>query len=200
MRLFWGVDLFKDYEEWFLQTVKAAYLNDQLNWIIKVHPANLVKDRRDGVKSDPSEITALREHLGDMPDHVAVIPADSDVTTLSLFGATDYCLTVRGTVGIEAALMGNAVLTAGTGRYDRHGFTYDFDSKEDFLEALEALHDLDLPSDEMQEKAARFGYGIFLCRPVNLKVFDLRFKQDDIATLQSDVKAQSLGIRLKLLN
>jgi hypothetical protein len=45
----------------------------------------------------------------------------------------DYCLTVHGTAGIEAARLGITVLTTGTGRYDRRGFTSDSDSREEYL-------------------------------------------------------------------
>ncbi len=189
---FWGEDLFRDYEDWFVQTVKAACLNDKLNWLIKVHPANLVKDRRDGVTSDPSEVIALREQIGELPDHVKVIPADADITTLSLFRATDYCLTVRGTVGIEAAMLGKTVLTAGTGRYDRHGFTHDFDHRNDYLAALAQLHEIKDPEEAVRDKAARFGYGIFLCRPLSLTVFDLHFEQDEMASMSANIKVESV--------
>ena len=189
---FWGEDLFRDYEEWFVQTVQEACRNDRLNWVIKVHPANVIKDRRDGVSSEPSEVLALRERVGSLPSHVKVIPAEAEVTTLSLFGAMDYCLTVRGTVGIEAALLGKVVLTAGTGRYDRHGFTLDFDTKEDYLACLARLEEVPLASVRMQVLAERFGYGIFLCRPLHLKVFNMSFRQDATASLDAGCTARTV--------
>src|SRR5690606_9849003 len=35
-----GVDLFRDYEEWLVETVRAACANDRVNWVIKIHPAH----------------------------------------------------------------------------------------------------------------------------------------------------------------
>lgn len=189
---FWGEDLFRDYEDWFVETVRAACANNRLNWLIKVHPANLVKDRRDGVSGEPSEVIALRNRIGQLPDHVKVIPADTEITTLSLFEVVDYCLTVRGTVGMEAALLGRNVLTAGTGRYDRHGFTMDFDSREAYLAQLSRLEELPPPTPAMRELAERYSYGVFLCRPVRLLCFDLRFSQDATATLVAGCRARSV--------
>lgn len=189
---FWGEDLFRDYEEWFVETVKAACRNDRLNWIIKVHPANVIKDRRDGVSTIPSEVLALRERVGPLPSHVKVIPAEAEITTLSLFGAMDYCLTVRGTVGIEAALLGKVVLTAGTGRYDRHGFTLDFDTPEAYLACLARLEEVPPVSAQMRELAERFGYGVFLCRPLRLEVFNMSFRQDATASLNVGCTAQTV--------
>lgn len=189
---FWGEDLFRDYEEWFVQTVLAACRNDRLNWVIKVHPANVIKDRRDGVFTEPSEVLALRERVGPLPSHVKVISAEAEVTTLSLFGVMDYCLTVRGTVGIEAALLGKVVLTAGTGRYDRHGFTLDFDAPEAYLACLARLEEVPPASAQVRELAERFGYGVFLCRPLRLEVFNMRFRQDVTASLDVGCTARTV--------
>lgn len=188
---FWGEDLFRDYEDWFVQTVRAACANDRLNWLIKVHPANLIKDRRDGISGEPSEILALRRHIGELPAHVRVIAADTDITTLSLFEVTDYCLTVRGTVGMEAALLGKNVLTAGTGRYDRHGFTTDFNSRDEYLARLSTLQELEPPTRQMRERAERYSYGVFLCRPVRLQCFSINFAKDADATLISGCAAKT---------
>jgi len=43
--LFYGNDLFDNYGHWFVETVKAAAANPNLNWLIKLHPANLWKTR-----------------------------------------------------------------------------------------------------------------------------------------------------------
>ena len=126
---FWGEVLFDNYEQWFREVLKIANQNSNLNWIIKVHPANIVKDARDGSNAEHSEVTVLKEVLGGMPEHICLIEASSNVSTLSLFSVMDYCLTVRGTIGIEAAYRGIPVLTAGTGRYDRRGFTIDFNDR-----------------------------------------------------------------------
>jgi hypothetical protein len=77
----------------------------------------------------------------------------------------DYCLTVRGTVGIEAAALGIRTLTAGTGRYDRHGFTKDFETTENYLRQIRMLHELPPPTKEEIERALRYAYGVFLLRP-----------------------------------
>src|SRR5262249_51259138 len=54
--LFYGEDLFADYGEWFVETVRAAAANPHLNWLIKLHPANLWKRARDGVEGEFAEL------------------------------------------------------------------------------------------------------------------------------------------------
>ena len=57
--MFFGRDLFADQEEWFVETVRAACANDAVNWIVKLHPANVWKRRRDHVSGE------LDEHVAD---------------------------------------------------------------------------------------------------------------------------------------
>lgn len=194
---FWGEDLFENYEDWFLQTVRAACRNDQVNWIIKVHPANLVKNRRDGVASEHSEIAAIRKAIGKLPQHVQIMPAETEVSTLSLFGMIDCCITVRGTVGIEAACFGVPVLTAGTGRYDHLGFTIDSESREEYLHRLASVHQIRPLDPAKTELALRYAWGVLLARPAKLQMFRMRYLPNETADLEVDFqveKAEDLGV------
>lgn len=179
-----GRDLFRNYEEAFAETVRAACRNPRVRWVIRVHPANLVKDRRDGVRGRSAELDTLRV-LGPLPPHVTLLGPESDISTYALYAIMDYALTVRGTVGIEAAAFGIPVLTAGTGRYDRRGFTVDSDSREDYLERLARIDELPPLSAAQRELAERFAYGVFVARPWRLHSVQLEFQRDALATLHT---------------
>lgn len=181
---FWGKDLFKDYYDWFVNVLKIAAKNTRLNWIIKIHPANIVKAKRDNYRGGHRELVAIYEILGEIPSHIKIISPESDINTFSLFRLMDYCLTVRGTVGIEASAFGITTLTAGTGRYDRLGFTYDFDSKEDCLKCIASLQDIPAMTEETVELARRFAYGIFILRPIQLDLLEHGYNQDEKGTMR----------------
>ncbi|MDR4473460.1 MAG: hypothetical protein MRJ92_12725 [Nitrospira sp.] len=185
--LFYGTDLFESYEEWFIETMKAACANRQVNWVVKIHPANLVKNARDGVGAEPSELVALRSLGAVVPSHVRIIQPDSRMSTLSLYSVMDYCVTVRGTVGIEAASFGIPVFTAGTGRYDRRGFTIDSDTRSQYLDRLRRIHETPPMSADQRDLAERFAYGIFLARPFSLRTVTMEFQRDAKVSLQSTV-------------
>lgn len=180
----WGEDLFDDYYDWFVSVLKVAAKNKNLNWIIKIHPANVVKAKRDNYKGVHKELAAVYETLGILPEHIKVIPPESDINTFSLFSLMDYCLTVRGTIGIEASMMGINTITAGTGRYDRLGFTHDFNSKEEYLYFIRNLHDVPPMNEKAIELARRFAYGIFVLRPIHLDLLDLRYNQDEKGSMK----------------
>ena len=120
---FYGDNLFDDYEQWLVETVRAAIANPRLNWIVKVHPVNVWRARMDGAEPVQLEAQTLDRHFGALPDHVKLMPADTPINTFSLFDVADYGLTVRGTIGMELPCFGIPVVTAGTGRYSGRGFT-----------------------------------------------------------------------------
>jgi len=184
---FYGTDLFGSYEEWFIETIKVACENANVNWIVKIHPANIVKNVRDGVDSEPSEVTAIRSLGRELPPHVRIIQPDSRISTLSLYSVMDYCVTVRGTVGIEAASFGIPVLTAGTGRYDRLGFTIDSQTKVQYLDRLARIHESPALLPEQRDLAERFAYGIFVLRPCRLHSVALEYQRDGKASLRTRV-------------
>ena len=186
---FWGKDLFRTYEEWFVETVRAACANDRLNWIIKIHPANTIKNARHGIQGEPSELIALRRYMGQLPPHLFIIPPESDINTFSLFDLMDCCVTVRGTVGMEAASFGVPVLTAGTGRYDRKGFTIDPESRQQYLERLAGIHEIPPLSPQQLVLAERFAYSVFVLRPLRLTTVTMEYRQDARATSETRINA-----------
>lgn len=180
---FYGTDLFEDYYDWYVNVLKIAAENKKLNWIVKIHPGNIVKARRDNYKGAHRELTSIKETLGKVPDHIKIIPPESNINTYSLFALMDYCLTVRGTIGIEAAAYGINTLTAGTGRYDKLGFTYDFDDKETYRGQIANLHELPPMNRGMIELARRYAYGIFILRPIRLDLLEHGYNNDPKATM-----------------
>ena len=186
-----GRDLFRSYEECFVETVNAAARNNRVNWLIKVHPANVVKNVRDGYRGEPAELQSLRRQMRSLPPHIHLIPADSELNTYSLFNVMDYCLTVRGTIGVEAASFGIPVLTAGTGRYDRRGFTIDFETREAYLDRVAHIEELPALSAAQRELAQRFAYGVFILRPLMLRTVAIEFRRDAHATLRTRLAIRS---------
>jgi hypothetical protein len=188
---FWGTDLFENYEEWFVETVKAACKNTAVNWVVKVHPANIVKNYRDGVNTEHSELSAIRQAIGELPPHVKMLEADTEISTLSLFKAIDACVTVRGTTGIEAACFGIPVLTAGTGRYDRLGFTLDSNNREEFLARLDDVQNISRLTPAQNELALKHALGVLIRRPVSLQMFHMHYRNTKTADLEIDFQVRS---------
>ncbi len=173
--LFYGKDLFEDYGEWFAETAKAVCLNTNLNWLIKMHPANLWKRQRDAVTKEYSEVKLIEEHIGKLPDHVKLIYPDTKISTMTLLEIANYAITVRGTISTEAPCLGVTTLTAGTGRCDKFGFTVDSDSREEYLDKLSNITDHPKITDNQIKLARKHAYLAFCERPWVMKSCRTKF-------------------------
>ena len=177
--LFYGDDLFEDAGEWFVETIRAACTNTKMNWLIKVHPANIWKRNYENVTQEYAENVLIKKYIGVLPPHVKLIAATDNVSTFSLFQLIDYGVTVRGTSGMELACFGKTCVTAGTGRYSGLGFTLDSDNREQYLKRLAELH-LQTPMREMAIKRAKWhAYAAFMLRPWSMLSAKANFLYSD---------------------
>jgi hypothetical protein len=169
--MFYGDDLFADQEEWFVETVRAAVENARVNWIVKLHPANVWKLRREGLEGELDEERAIAREIGPLPDHVAVLRPESEISTRSVFEAADYGITIRGSVGFELPCLGIPALTAGTGFYSGRGFTVDSTNRQEYLEQLRHIEEIPPPTAQQVELARRHAYALFRLRPLRFSSF-----------------------------
>jgi hypothetical protein len=178
---FYGESLFDDYEEWLVETVRAAIANPELNWVVKVHPVNVWRSSMDGKELAQLEAQTLRSHFGTLPEHVKVMAADTEVNTFSLFEVADYGLTVRGTIGMELPCFGIPVVTAGTGRYSGRGFTIDPATRADYMALLARLQDLPRLDAGAIRRARLHYHGAIHLRPVPMRSFTFDYHADNRA-------------------
>jgi hypothetical protein len=170
---FYGEGLFENYEQWLLQTVTAACRNPRVNWVIKLHPDLVWKLKYEGYTGELRDILAIRSSVGELPEYVKLVTPDTDISSYSFFQITDYCLTVRGTIGIEMACHGVPVITAGTGRYSGLGFTIESATSLEYLDRLADIQNILPPSAKQTELARRFAYALFKQRPWPMRSFEM---------------------------
>jgi hypothetical protein len=169
--MFYGDDLFADQEAWFVETLRAAAANERVNWIVKLHPANVWKLRREGLDGELDEERAIAEEIGELPPHVVLLRPESEISTRSVFECADYGITIRGSVGFELPCLGVPVLTAGTGFYSGRGFTVDSGSRDEYLARLRRIEEIPAPTPEQVELARRHAYALFRLRPLRFSSF-----------------------------
>ncbi len=184
---FFGENLFPDYETWLIETVRVACKNTAVNWVIKLHPDYVWKMQQMGPHASPRDVLALEGEFGTLPPHIHVVAPDTDISTHAFFPITDYCITVRGTIGIEAPCFGIPVFTAGTGRYSGLGFTNDSRTREEYLEKL--LHIQDVPALTSAETTLgrKHAWGLFHCRPLQFTTCEIVSKTRKTGFLDHDV-------------
>jgi hypothetical protein len=169
--LFYGDDLFEDQETWLVETVKAACANPHANWVVKLHPANMYKARA----GESNDEAAIREAVGPLPPHVRLLHPHTDINTFSLFAVADSGITIRGTIGMELPCFGIPVLTAGTGRYSGMGFTVDSSTREEYLDRLARIHELEPLDSDTTLLARRHASALFRRRPLSFSSYRASF-------------------------
>lgn len=191
---FFGDNLFVDYEQWLVETVRVAVKNTNVNWLIKLHPDYVWKVKQLGPSAAARDAIAIQAGIGQLPPHIRIVPPEIDISTYSFFAFTDYCITVRGTIGIEAPCFGIPVFTAGTGRYSGLGFTNDSSTREEYLQKMATIHTFPALSESETSLARRHAYALFQCRT-------LPFTSCEIApTKKSGSIAQDAILRVRTLD
>ena len=184
---FFGTDLFKDYATWLIETVREAVANDQVEWFIKVHPSNIWRGEMASMLGGRYEEERLiEEHIGTLPSHVHIVPANSHISPLAWMQLADFGITVRGTSGLEMTALGRTVITAGTGRYEGRGFTCDPKTQDAYRDLLRRLPDIPRITPAQTELAQRYAHGIFILKPFTLSTLEPKLRAGRKEVVASD--------------
>jgi hypothetical protein len=176
---FYGENLYLDYQRWFVETIRMANKNTAVNWLIKLHPVNVWRLEADGVSNERySEIVALEQAGIELAPHVHLLLPDTNISTWSLFQLGDYCVTVRGTVGIEMAAQGKRVITAGSGHYSNRGFTTTPRTIAEYEEMILNIEKLPPASVDERRHALRYAYWQLWKKPFNFGTFSIEYSSD----------------------
>lgn len=142
-----GEMLFKDYYDWFVQTLEFAGKKTNVNWIFKEHPTAALHPTRD---------ISLKDHFRKCPDHITFLDRDSSFNSKSLLHICDAVITVAGTCGIEfAAAAAIPSLLVGPTFYSGFGFTLEPKTKAEYFEILGDIEHLNRLNESQQNTARR---------------------------------------------
>lgn len=157
---------FRDFDEWMVETVKTIIDVPDVQWLIKIHPAEKFTDTYEGVEK------LIMDNFPNLPKYVKVIPADTDINTYSIFNIITGGISCLGTVGLELAAMGKPVITAADAYYSGKGFTYDGFSPDEYKSYLRKTPEISpFLTPEQKEKARKFAYSYFIQRQIPLRMF-----------------------------
>ncbi len=170
----YGKDLFGNYYLWFTSLLKYMDKSnaDDKFWIIKMHPDLIFKSQK--YRFNSFMLKNKLKRLSQKFKNIHIIWPDETISTFQLLDLIDICLTCRGTIGIEFALMGGKTITAGTGRYADRGFTIDPKTIDEYFNLLTSTQNdskLDYISLTLAQNYAKV---IFLALPFRFinSIFD----------------------------
>ena len=152
--------LYESFDQWMKDTVNVIKDIPDVQWIIKVHPAESWDNPESGVEF------LIKKYFPNLPEHIRVFPAEENINPLDFFNMVDGGVTVYGTSGLELALHGKPVILAGDAHYGKKGFTYDANSKEHFLELLNQVAHIPSLSEDQIALARKYAHCYFMQRQI----------------------------------
>ena len=169
--------------DWLLETVRHFANNADAQLVVRIHPGEIV-----GAGHPSAEI--VESALPMLPDHVSVVPPDSELNTYDLIEIADLGLVYTSTVGMEMVTQGVPVIIAGETHYRNRGFTHDPDTLEEYFHTIDQV--LASDSEVNQPLANRYAYRFFFDYPFEFPWHLLEFWDDIQARPVEDV-VQSEG-------
>jgi hypothetical protein len=147
--------LYKNFDIWILETIKLAMKAPEINWKIKLHPAEIASGGRHGVGE------LISTNFPKLPQNIEII-THNDSNTLDLLKQSSGVITCYGTSGLEAATFGIPTILAGEAYYGLKGFTLDPQTIEEYESLLLSIGQISKLDDTQKELAKKFAYLVWI--------------------------------------
>ena len=142
-----GEMIFRDYYDWFVQTLNFSKTRSNVNWIFKEHPTAALY---------PTVDISVSDHFADCPEHIVFLGADSSFNSKSLLYTADAVVTVCGTAGVEfAAAKAIPTVLGGRTSYSGFGFTIEPKTKTEYFDILSNIAGIDRLTQQQQDIARK---------------------------------------------
>jgi len=154
--------------EWLVETMKAIIDNSNVQWLVKIHPAEKTTETVQGAED------TIRQNFQQLPPNMKIIPPDTKVNTYDIFTVIDGGVTCLGnTTGLELSMLGKPMIIAGESLYAKRGFSYDGLTRAKYLDFLKRVPDILPLSKEQQDDAYKLAYSYFIQRQIPLRMFNV---------------------------
>jgi len=155
---------YSNFDDWIVETIKLIIPQTDVNWLVKIHPAEANYNPNSGVEK------LIEQRFPSLPEHIRVVSAREDISPLELFQVVNGGITAFGTSGLELLLLGKPVILAGEAYYGSKGFTYDGNTLEKYEEFVRKAASLPVLDHDQLLLARKFAYCYFIRRQVPIPV------------------------------
>jgi hypothetical protein len=145
---------FESVEDWIRVSVHKMIENEDVNWLIRIHPAEKIHNSGDFVKK-------IMGDFSDLPPHVKFLDPYASLNSWSLYEQIDFGITLFGTVGVELPALGKNIICCGRSHFSGKGFTYDSKDVSSYLSLLGTAGIIETMNAEKVALARRYAYLYF---------------------------------------
>lgn len=172
---------YTDFYSWLDDTITVGSNLDDVEFILKSHPAEEIRGTNESVAD------WLNENYNPLPDNFTFIPADTDVDTYQLLNQLDAGIVFASTVGLEMAYDRIPIIIGGYPPYHDVGLGFTPETKPEYKRLIKNIATLEC-TDEMQRQAIKFSYVLFQCRNIKLPYYhELKTTQTSISIEHDEI-------------
>jgi len=141
--LTYGEMLFHSFEEWLKVTYEAAVLTTDVDWIFRVHPAEVKVD----LSSEVNTLLLLQSlEQQYQPAHIRIMGGGVDVKVVDMIPYLHAGVTALGTVAFELPSYTIPCVVATKKGYAKYDFSVSENSKDGYVDILRTIVSLSQPS------------------------------------------------------
>lgn len=179
-KLHYKSNAFESMFDWISETINFYSSKKDTELIIRVHPAEITGD----VPSRQKVQDELKNIFKILPENVKIIPPSSSASTYTMLEKSNLVLIYNTKTGIEAAAMGKKVVVAGEAWIRNKGFSWDAESKENYLSILNSIDMNENLDHEKKERALKYAYHIFFRRMIEISSIKINYLKNNKFTTE----------------
>lgn len=161
-------NFFKNILEWLFFTVDYFINNQNLQLIIRVHPAevDISKPSKQRVSDE------LFKKYGKLPSNIFIVNSNENYNTYKILDKCDNILIYGSRLGIEMSALGKMVIVAGEGFIRNKNIAIDIVSKKHYKKTLENLPLENLMVNDRLLRAKKYAYHFFIRKMIPINVIE----------------------------
>lgn len=163
-QLHYPANAFPDMLDWLLQTIQYFRGREDLQLLVRVHPAEI----RGSVPSRQPVVAEIKKAFQVLPPNVFIIPPESAISTYAAMVQCDSVLIYGTKTGVELASQGIPVVVAGEAWIRNKGITIDAKSSDEYFRILDTLPLRRRMDEAGRLRARKYAFHFFFRRMIPL--------------------------------
>ena len=167
-QVYFPTNFFKDMLEWLYFTIDYFIKRDDLQLVIRIHPAEANKTKKSIQRLEEN----LKEKYPDLPKNIFVVTPEDSVSTYAILEKSNCLLVYASKIAVEAAAMGVPTIVAGECFLKNKKISIDVKTKTEYLNILDNLPFLkNFITKEKLDRAKKYAYHFWFRRTIPIKSF-----------------------------
>lgn len=166
-QLHYPANTFSNMLEWLIFTIKYFETRQDLQLIIRVHPAEI----KGAVPTRQPVVKEIEKHFPHLPKNVFVVGPESQASTYVLSELSDSVIIYGTKTGVELTAVGIPVIVCGEAWIRNKGISEDITSKDNYTQILDSLPKNKRLTADNVVRAKKYAYHFFFRRMIPMLFF-----------------------------